>query len=348
MEDDYMTLLYASPYGLTTMYDTIGDGQVDMVLRLNDPLGDSGYSMALDTDANGIPDTFYGELDMDGDGYAETLFMGNDYDQDGSLDVIKAYIDTNIDGNPDAVMTIRPDVDTEGNDVIKIVADMDLTGDHSSDLHYEDVIPANSAFPSDKFQWGMMGSACDNGLFDPETPEEFVAGNPAQDMEVWECQGQTNRCALYSQKFAIEQLTGQEIDIEEFARTAEENGWFSEDDGTKTLNMNKMLVHYGIDHDMQFDCTMEQLETELRNGNKIIVSVDSGQIWHGEANDIFSPATQSDHALQVVGIDYSDPQNPMVVLNDSGTPMGRGEMVPYDTFENAWSAGDHQMIVCRA
>ena len=66
----------------------------------------------------------------------------------------------------------------------------------------------------------------------------------------------------------------------------------------------------------------------------------------GDENNIFSPETRADHAVQVIGIDRTDPACPMVVLNDSGTPNGCGELVPLDVFENAWNAGDSQMIIC--
>ena len=52
------------------------------------------------------------------------------------------------------------------------------------------------------------------------------------------------------------------------------------------------------------------------------------------------------HAVQVIGIDYSNPDEPMVILNDSGTPDGCGEMVPLDTFLDAWEDGNCQMITC--
>ena len=58
--------------------------------------------------------------------------------------------------------------------------------------------------------------------------------------------------------------------------------------------------------------------------------------------------TVADHAVEVIGFDYSDPNNPMVILNDSGTPDGCGELVPLDVFVNAWEAGDCQMIECWA
>ena len=99
---------------------------------------------------------------------------------------------------------------------------------------------------------------------------------------------------------------------------------------------------------MSFNNDIESLEEALNDGHKVIVSVDSGQIWKGEENDIFSPETTADHAVEVIGIDRTDPENPMVVLNDSGTPNGCGELVPLEVFENAWSAGDSQMIECWA
>ena len=133
-------------------------------------------------------------------------------------------------------------------------------------------------------------------------------------------------------------------------RVAEENGWFHEDLDlyTSALNMDKLLDYYNINHEMSFDNDIEAIEEAFNNGHKVIVGVDSGQIWHGDDNNIFSPMTVADHAVEVIGFDYSDPNNPMVILNDSGTPDGCGELVPLDVFENAWKAGDCQMIECWA
>ena len=348
MEDfDFMNLLYEGDDGLSFGFDTTGDNQVDTYIQLNDPTGQSGWMQGLDTTGNGVIDTYQGEWDLDEDGFAETFFLSNDYDQDGSPDHVKMYTDMNGDGEFDSVVTFHAD-NTDPNVAYRVEADIDFTGDHTSDYHYETFIPADNEGLDIDYYGAAIGSADANGCFDPSTPEEFVSGTPAKDMEVWQCQGNTNRCALFSQLFTIEQLTGQQIDIEEFADKAIENGWFSEEGGTTALNMDKMLTYYHVDHDMVFDSNMEQLESELNNGSKLIVSVDSGQIWYGNDNDIFSPTTRADHALQVIGIDHSDPNNPMVILNDSGSPSGCGEMVPLDVFENAWAAGDHQMIVCRA
>ena len=130
------------------------------------------------------------------------------------------------------------------------------------------------------------------------------------------------------------------------AELAEENGWFYEENGTPFLHMNKMLDYYGIENEMSFNNDEADLREALENGEKVIVSVDADEIWYGETDDVFTPTDGANHAVQVIGIDYSDPDNPMVILNDSGHPDGCGEMVPLDVFMDAWEDGGYQMITC--
>lgn len=342
-----MDLLYMSDDGLTFGYDTTGDGQVDVMTSAGYDDGVAHLDTFRDTNGDGNFDTLITEADTDNDGYFETLVIAEDYDADGTVDYMRIYADKNADGEIEMTARLHSD---ETNTNYRVEVDFDFDGDHVSDVHVEDIVPIDSPEAAFDFNGmaGSYGSPDANGNFDPNTPSDQVAGDPATSMEVWECQGSTNRCALFSQKFVIEELTGQEIDTEEFVQTAIENGWFTEEGGTTGLNMNKMLEYYGVDHEVIYDSDMASLEEALRNGDKIIVGIDCEQVWYGKDNDLFSPTTTGNHAVEVIGIDYSDPQNPMVVLNDSGTPDGRGEMVPLDVFEGAWDAGDHQMIVCHA
>lgn len=105
-------------------------------------------------------------------------------------------------------------------------------------------------------------------------------------------------------------------------------------------------LNYGIENEMSFHNDINDLRQCLENGGKVIVSVNSDEIWYGETDQLFVPVDGANHAVQVIGIDDSDPDNPMVILNDSGTPDGCGEMVPLDVFEDAWADGDCQMITC--
>lgn len=370
--------------GLNYAYDSNGDGTSDVFEAFSD-FDDYGnphsYTVNVDTDHNGTMDSAT-QVNMDDFGNVVAYTEMNDYNQDGQVDMYKTFVDTTGTGDFDTVATIHTD-NTNSDQVFTMDLVQDFTGDHTPDqsmnivgmdtdgdgkadvvriserdadgndigtteMSYEDWTHLGGLDYTTTFLGTEENSVGAN--FDPSTDTEDVSGDPAEEMQYWEYQGNTGRCALYAQKFVIESITGQDIPIEEFVQTAEENGWFNEAEGggTVTLNMDKMLEYYGIDHEMSFDNSIDDLETALNDGDKVIVGVDSGQIWYGDSNDIFTPETAADHAVEVIGIDRSDPNNPMVVLNDSGTPDGCGELVPIDTFENAWKAGDSQMIVCEA
>ena len=363
-------------------YDTNNDGQYDTVETYAgfDAYGNpTHYEISYDTDHNGIMDTVMG-VDMNEYGQQVDTYESYDYDQDGRMDMTKLYVDNTGNGEFDQVTTTR--LDTSDSDVVMTMdTQIDLSGNHQADqginmqfidqtgngepdiVHLEltdgqgNVLEQQDMTYEEFINMNQMNysSACmgENlaAQFNPDaTDPDAVAGTPAEDMEHWEYQGQTGRCAIYAQKFAIEAITGREIPIEELVAVAEENGWFvpGENEGTVSLNMDKLVEYYGVENEMSFNNDIESLEEALNDGHKVIVSVDSGQIWKGEENDIFSPETTADHAVEVIGIDRTDPESPMVVLNDSGTPNGRGELVPLEVFENAWSAGDSQMIECWA
>ena len=363
-------------------YDTNNDGQYDTVETYAgfDAYGNpTHYEISYDTDHNGMMDTVMG-VDMNEYGQQVDTYESYDYDQDGRMDMTKLYVDNTGDGEFDQVTTTR--LDTSDSDVVMTMdTQIDLSGNHQADqginmqfidqtgngepdiVHLEltdgqgNVLEQQDMTYEEFINMNQMNysSACmgENlaAQFNPDAADpDAVAGTPAEDMEHWEYQGQTGRCAIYAQKFAIEAITGREIPIEELVAVAEENGWFvpGENEGTVSLNMDKLVEYYGVENEMSFNNDIESLEEALNDGHKVIVSVDSGQIWKGEENDIFSPETTADHAVEVIGIDRTDPENPMVVLNDSGTPNGCGELVPLEVFENAWSAGDSQMIECWA
>lgn len=360
-----------TPDGYIQEVDLDGDGTPDAI------------EYGIDTNNDGIIDKIVLEADTDHDGIADQLVESNDYDQDGVFDDAKSYIDTDHDGifdevsveydsNGDGVIdttetyhdydhdgnidsaTVEQLIDTDGDGVFdKYVISADSDGDNifeSTELYEYDADDGSLtllAIDDSGAMSNLHGTyAEDLDNFDPEhTDPDDVVGHPEEAMRQWEYQGDTGRCALYSQKFVIEELTGEEVDIEEIADLAESHGWFSEESGTPTLNMDKVLEYYGIETDVSFHNTIDDLNDALAHDHKVIVSIDSGEIWYGENDSIFTPGEGADHAVEVIGIDYSDPDHPMVILNDSGNPDGCGEMVPIDTFADAWEDGANQMIV---
>lgn len=166
--------------------------------------------------------------------------------------------------------------------------------------------------------------------------------NAGEAMEIWECQGDTNRCAQYSQLFIVEEMYGIKINPDEFCAISEANGWFDEQGGTSLENMNKMLDYFGIENEMSQGKSFEDLLNCLENGGRTIVAVDSGEYWDNEGfwDDLFDP-NGADHAIEVIGF---DPETNSVIVNDSGNPNGCGSEIPLDTFLDAWEDSGNLLI----
>lgn len=312
----------------TELYDTDGDGIMD--------------TFGMDSNGDGIIDTYHTELDTNRDGNIDTIMEKYDYDQDGTPDSQIIYRDGNHDGSYEEVVKVH---DSDGDGIMDTaVTYQDFDGDNKEDLIITEELVADGVHSVET----VAGTYADNlGNFNPAAADmERVSGNPQDAMEEWEYQGDTGRCALYAQKFVIEELTDTEIDMEGLARLAEENGWFSEDGGTPLLNMDKVLDYYGIENDMSFHNEITDIEECLESGGKIIVAVDADEIWYGEQDDLFTPGDGANHAVEVIGIDRTNPDDTMVILNDSGNPNGCGELVPLETFLDAWEDGNCQMITC--
>lgn len=336
--------------------DTDGDQISDTFIREMDTNGDGiidSYQIGADTNGDGIIDSSVELYDTDGNGIIDQTVNYADLDGDGEVDIVETIFDFNEDGAADSA-AIDQLADIDGDGVIDSVVhgvDYDYDGiiDSYEVFDYDDVMNGEELnFGSDDFGddgsgRGMFIDELEN--FDPDNADpDDIIGDPDEAMDEWEFQGDTNRCALYSQKFIIDEMTGEDVDIEEIADIAEENGWFTEDDGTNLSDMNQILNHFGIENEMSFGNDLDDLQECLSNGGKAIVSIDADEIWYGENDDIFIPNDGPNHAVEVIGIDNSDPDNPMIILNDSGNPDGCGEMVPADVFMDAWEDGGCQMI----
>lgn len=331
------------------MMDTDGDGVLDTPISGVDIDGDGVVDMFMfDSDANGVDDTFFTAFDTNGDGIEDTIVEGYDMNEDSVLDVfhtiglegqgegITEYIDTDGDNIFDTYINYA---DTDGDGIFDAAEVYDITNNFGIP-EFDGMVDLDETSGS-----GLYLDDLEN--FDPSDADaDDLSGNPAESMQEWEFQGETNRCALYSQKFVIEELTGQDIDIEEIADLAEENGWFSEENGTPLMDMNKVLDHFGVENEMHWGRDINDIQNCLDNGGKVIVSIDADEIWFGEQDDLFTPDSGANHAVEVIGIDYSNEDEPMVILNDSGNPNGCGEMIPMDCFIDAWEDGNYQMIEC--
>lgn len=193
--------------------------------------------------------------------------------------------------------------------------------------------------------------------YDPsQTDDQFVVGDPADDMSAWHEQSHTDSCAEVSQEFVLDELTGHDYTENELINDSEQHGWYTPGQGTSMNDVGNLIEEHGFDVEKSTGNSLNDLAEKLDQGDKVIVGVNGEEIWNnvsGSASQNESTSSsalsgvgqgQADHAVEVIGIDYSDKDNPMVILNDPGYPEGKGLEVPADDFVNAWNASDNFMV----
>lgn len=150
-------------------------------------------------------------------------------------------------------------------------------------------------------------------------------------------QGHDPICAIRCQEMILRDY-GIQIPKDELTQFATEKGWYH-GHGTKLGDVGNLLEVCNVGtHSMHCDSVYD-LINELNEGHRVIVAVDSHEIWAkpGSLEYMFyRHLTNADHALIVTNIevDVLDPKNSTVVLTDPGS----GSILKYDMerFAHAW------------
>ncbi|HEX2938898.1 MAG TPA: hypothetical protein VHO66_08265 [Ruminiclostridium sp.] len=272
---------------------------------------------------------FYSGTDANLDNIFDTPFTG--HESVGHENFSHTYVDNDGNGIIDTVNYPGE----SGYEHIGVSHSLHETlWDNSHSLH-----EINSVTPNDA-QAGLTGTDLPN--YNPQSGDSVI-GNPSDDMQYWHMQSYDNTCAINAQMFALDDLTGQHFDENQLRNVAEEHGWYSENGGTPIDDMGNLLQAYGLHTVTDDSGSMNDITNCLEHGGKVIAAVDGDEIWYGNNDSVFSPG-EPNHAVEVIGIDNSNPDQPMVILNDSGTPDGQGEMVPVDQFMDAWKDSGCAMV----
>jgi hypothetical protein len=181
--------------------------------------------------------------------------------------------------------------------------------------------------------------------------DEYFIGDPAAQMDDWIFQDADN-CAVAAEISIINQFLEENISLEDASYISMSNGWYQPGMGTNPSEIGNLMDQAGIPNHTVMGATIEQLALELQNGNGVIVGVNADELWdQGILNDIkqffldafgLDNINPANHAVTVTGIDLSNPDNPMVIINDSGVPNGAAVRYPLDQFADAWeNSGFH-------
>lgn len=155
----------------------------------------------------------------------------------------------------------------------------------------------------------------------------------------------TDTCAIRSQELILRDF-GFNVSEGELVRRAAVNGWYRPGSGTPMNHVGNLLEQYGLEVNRFQNANIFTLCSELAQNHKVIIGVDSGELWHRgawEKIQDFIGFEKADHALLVSGIDTSDPDNIKVILTDPGTGDVAKEY-PADQFMDAWKDSGYYMV----
>ncbi|MCV7401957.1 C39 family peptidase [Mycobacterium fragae] len=176
-------------------------------------------------------------------------------------------------------------------------------------------------------------------------PNGQMYGDPAAAAPYWRYQHGED-CGLMSAADVIGQLTGKEpheitmVLRGVFTKSQVHQGDIYHFDGTSPGDLVVLLGKYDIQSDLTTGNTMQTLEQDLAAGHKVIAGLNAETIWNYPPGQ--GQRTDADHAVVVTGVDT---RSNIVHLNDSGTPNGRDEQIPMDTFTQAWATSNNMLIV---
>src|SRR5262249_22527959 len=148
------------------------------------------------------------------------------------------------------------------------------------------------------------------------TPAHDAAAFPGQ-------QSYADTCAIRCQEFIVRQFTGQDIPEKFYVDEARAHGWYRDGEGTPMRDVGNLLELHGIPVNRYERANVFNLTAELARGHKVIIGVDSSDLW--DRNPVLSDLrhalgfSAADHAVVVSGIDTTDPDNPQVIVSDPGT-----------------------------
>lgn len=173
-----------------------------------------------------------------------------------------------------------------------------------------------------------------------------VIGEPASPFVSSEVQQQhPDTCAIQCQRLILNEF-GVGVTEDQLVTEASARGIYNH--GTSPDDVGKLLESHGLAVNRFDNANVFNLSNELAQGHKVIVGVDSSDLWtsqNGIVHEIldFLGLAKADHAVIVSGIDTTDPDHVKVNITDPGTG-DVAKSYPIEQFLDAWKGSDFTMV----
>ena len=157
----------------------------------------------------------------------------------------------------------------------------------------------------------------------------------------WHEQIEDYSCAIACQQFIINEFKDVGVSEQELINIAREQGWYQEY-GTAYVDIGNLLNMYDIDTSVKMTGDFQDLLNSTNNGDRVIVSVQNMALVTEWCDGY--PYGSANHAVEVLGIDRSDPKNLKIIVNDPGVPDGCAKAISYENFMDAWMTSGGYML----
>lgn len=158
----------------------------------------------------------------------------------------------------------------------------------------------------------------------------------------WHVQLEDYSCANACQTFIINEYLDTNVDEAELNDLARQQGWY-QSNGTAFMDIGNLLDEYGIENYRTWNADFQDVKNAVDQGDRVIVCVYNAAL-DDEWGDQF-PVASANHAVEVLGVDDSDPNDVKVIVNDPGVSDGCGKVVSLDTFNRARETSGGFMVV---
>jgi hypothetical protein len=296
-------------------FDTGTDGLVDLLVQAQ-----SDGSLLAVHDSNGdlLADTL--GVDFNNDGVYELIVV----EEDGGY---RVYLDQDSDGTPEGdVFMTREEM---------LAADAGVVAALDMQFHGTSAEPAQGDAGTD----GTEGAGADGWVSDGA-----LVGDPSGDAEHWFQQAANGFCVPASVAQIVSEYTGLHFEDEQYfvERANELHLFVVGPDGVPGIAVDgalALLEDAGVPASIEFGTGIESLVSYLEEGRRVVLAIDSGEIWEGETVE----DEAADHAIVVTGVDL---ERGVVIVSDPGDPNGNAMEYPIDTFADAWADSGYAAVVC--